>query len=181
MKIITTDLEGAYVLEPNCYNDERGFFLELYHDDFLQDLGISENFVQDNHSHSHKNVLRGLHFNITKPQAQLLTVIKGEIFDVVVDLRRDSPSFGKWTSRILSDKGPRQMFMTRGLAHGFCVLSETADLHYKVTEKYDGNDQGGLLWCDTDINIKWPIDDAIISERDKTFPSLSSLIETNII
>lgn len=181
MKIIPTDIEGAYVLEPDCHYDSRGFFSEIYQAGFLEEIGIKENFLQDNHSHSYKNVLRGLHFNIKKPQAQLLTVIQGEIFDVVVDLRRNSPNFGKWTSKILSDKGPRQMFMSKGLAHGFCVLSETADLHYKVTEMYDADDQGGLLWSDTDLNIEWPIANAIISSKDQTFPSLSSLIESNII
>lgn len=175
MNITSTPLKGILLIEPRCFQDERGFFLESYKRERYQAAGIMENFVQDNHSRSKKNVLRGLHFTRNKPQAQILTVVRGKIFDVVVDIRKDSPTFGKWFGTELSDEGPRQVYMTHGFAHGFCVLSEYADLHYKVSQRYDPNDDGGLRWNDSDIGIEWPIHTPIISDRDGNHPMLRSI------
>lgn len=163
------------LIEPRCYHDERGFFLESYEQERYQAVGILDEFVQENHSRSSQNVLRGLHFTQKKPQAQILTVMRGKIFDVVVDVRKDSPTFKKWFGTELSDEGVRQIYMAHGFAHGFCVLSEFADLHYKVSQRYDPGDDGGLLWNDPDIGIEWPISKPIISDRDQNHPTLREL------
>lgn len=170
MKVTKTHLEGILLVEPTIYGDERGFFLESYEKEKYNSIGIYEDFVQDNHSRSAKNVLRGLHFTIHKPQSQILTVMRGKIFDVVVDIRKESLTFGKWFGTELSDDGLRQIYMPHGFAHGFCVLSDFADLHYKVSQPYDGIDEGGVRWDDPDIDIKWNVKSPIISERDKNHP-----------
>ena len=175
INITPTPLEGLLLIEPRCFQDERGFFLENYEQERYQAAGIMENFVQDNHSRSARNVLRGLHFTKRKPQAQILTVIRGKIFDVAVDIREDSPTFGRWFGAELSDEGPRQIYMAPGYAHGFCVLSDFADLHYKVSQRYDMNDEGGVLWNDPDIGIRWPIDAPNLSPRDIAYPRLKDL------
>ena len=175
MNITPTPLEGLLLIEPRCFQDERGFFLESYEQERYQAAGIMENFVQDNHSRSARNVLRGLHFTKREPQAQILTVMRGKIFDVVVDIRKDSPTFGKWFGTELSDEGPRQIYMAYGFAHGFCVLSDYADLHYKVNQRYDPNDEGGILWNDPDIGIRWPIDAPSLSLRDTVYPRMRDL------
>jgi dTDP-4-dehydrorhamnose 3,5-epimerase len=131
--------------------------------------------VQDNHSRSRLGVLRGLHFQVERPQAQIVTVIRGCIFDVAVDLRSDSATFGQWYGVELSDDGPRQLYMPPGFAHGFCVLSEFADLHYKVSRLYDHADEGGLIWNDCDVGIRWPIANPIVSKRDSAYPALQQL------
>jgi len=166
MKVIKTPLEGLLVIEPNLFKDDRGFFLESYQTERYRRAGITDSFVQDNHSRSSKNVLRGLHFTKNKPQAQILTVMRGTIFDVVVDIRKDSSTFGEWFGTELSDKGIRQVYMPHGFAHGFCVLSDYADLHYKVSQRYNPNDDHGLIWNDSDVMIEWPVKNPIISERD---------------
>ncbi len=176
MKITKCSLEGILLIEPSTYNDERGFFLESFELERYRALGIVEKFVQDNHSRSARNVLRGLHFTKKKPQAQLLTVMRGNIFDVVVDIRNDSPTFGKWMGIELSDEGTRQIYMAPGFAHGFCVLSDYADLHYKVSQQYDPNDDGGLRWNDPEIGIVWPVDPPIMSNRDKNHPLLKDML-----
>ncbi len=163
------------MIEPKIFADSRGFFLENFERTRYGDLGILEEFVQENHSRSIKGVLRGLHFTRRRPQAQILTVIRGHIFDVVVDLREGSPSFGKWFGVELSDEGPRQIYMSHGFAHGFCVLSEYADLHYKVSQRYDPKDEEGLRWNDPNVCIKWPIIDPIVSDRDNCHSYLKSL------
>lgn len=175
MKVVGRPLEGIIVLEPERFADSRGFFLESYERERYRDLGITEEFVQDNHSRSARNVLRGMHFTKHKPQAQILTVIRGKIFDVVVDIRKNSPTFGKWFGAELSDEGPRQIYMAHGFAHGFCVLSEFADLHYKVSQRYDPSDEGGLLWNDGAIGIRWPIENPIVSVRDSNHSHLEKL------
>jgi dTDP-4-dehydrorhamnose 3,5-epimerase len=139
------------------------------------DNRTQETFVQGNHSRSRRGALRGLHFGVKRPQAQIVTVVRGRIFDVAVDLRRGSGSFGRWYGIELSDEGPRQLCMGPGFAHGFCVLSEFADLHYKVSRLYDKDDEGGLLWNDRDIGIDWPISRPIVSERDSAYPALRQL------
>jgi dTDP-4-dehydrorhamnose 3,5-epimerase len=176
MKVSKCHLDGILVIDPNCFADDRGYFLESFEQERYRELGITENFVQDNHARSKKNVLRGLHFTRNRPQAQILTVVRGRIFDVVVDIRKDSPSFGKWFGTELSDEGPRQVYMAHGFAHGFCVLSDYADLHYKVSQRYDPNDDGGLRWNDPDVGIEWRVSTPVISERDRNHPFLQSIV-----
>jgi dTDP-4-dehydrorhamnose 3,5-epimerase len=178
MKIIQTPLEGFLVIEPDVYKDDRGFFLETYQEDRYHQAGITDKFVQDNHSRSVKGVLRGMHFQIKRPQAQIVTVMRGKIFDVVVDLRKKSKTFGQWHGVELgANIKARQVYMAPGFAHGFLVLSDFADLHYKVSGMYNPTDEGGLLWSDLDIDIKWPpISCKIkISDRDGCYPALKDI------
>ena len=175
MKVTKCHLNGILLIEPTIYSDERGFFLESFEKKRYQDVGITEEFIQDNHSRSVKNVLRGMHFTRNKPQSQIVTVIRGKIFDVVVDIRKNSPTFGKWFGAELSDSGVRQLYMPHGFAHGFCVLSDYADLHYKVSQKYDPKEEGGLRWNDPEVMIDWPIKNPIISERDANNPYLKEI------
>src|SRR5947208_3737482 len=164
MQVKETGLPGLLLIEPRCFRDERGFFLESFHAERYRGNGITDAFVQDNHSRSRQGVLRGLHFRVKRPQAQIVTVIRGRVFDVAVDLRTESATFGRWYGVALSDEGPRQLDMAAGFAHGFCVLSKFADLHYKVSRFYDHADEGGVLWNDHDIGIRWPIENPIVSE-----------------
>ena len=175
MNITRPPIEGILLIEPLCFQDERGFFLESYERERYQALGITEEFVQDNHSRSARNVLRGLHYTKEKPQAQILTVMRGKIFDVVVDIRKDSPTFGKWFGTELSDAGTRQIYMPHGFAHGFCVLSECADLHYKVSRRYDPSDEGGLVWNDPDVGIQWPTEAPHVAACDAAYPRIRDL------
>lgn len=175
MIITTTPIDGLLVIEPKCYQDERGFFLETYQAKRYQEAGILDTFVQDNQSRSMKNILRGMHFQVKNPQAQIVTVMRGKIFDVGVDLRPASPTFGKWFGVELSDDGPRQIYMAPGFAHGFFVLSDWADLHYKVSRNYDAHDEGGLHWNDADVGIEWPVDKPIVTARDSSYPKLNEL------
>jgi dTDP-4-dehydrorhamnose 3,5-epimerase len=175
MQIKQTDLAGLLLIEPSCFQDDRGFFLESFHAERYRESGIADAFVQDNHSRSRQGVLRGLHFQVKRPQAQIVTVMRGRIFDVAVDLRPDSTTFGRWYGVELSDEGPRQLYMAAGFAHGFCVLSEMADLHYRVSQYYDPADEGGLLWNDPDIGINWPVAAPLVSSRDAAYPRLRKL------
>ena len=175
MQVNKTGLPGLLLIEPRCFRDDRGFFLESFQTERYRDSGISDAFVQDNHSRSRQGVLRGLHFQVKRPQAQIVTVIRGRIFDVAVDLRAGSATFGRWYGVELSDEGARQLYMAPGFAHGFCVLSEFADLHYKVSGRYDQGDEGGVLWNDRDLGIGWPIAKPIVSERDGAYPALREL------
>lgn len=175
MKITATPLNGFLVIEPLCFQDERGFFLETYQETRYRAAGITDVFVQDNQSRSIKGVLRGMHFQVKHPQAQIVTVMRGRIFDVGIDLRSDSPTFGQWYGVELSDVGPRQIYMAPGIAHGFCVLSDWADLHYKVSRNYDANDEGGMFWNDPDVNIKWPLAEPEVNSRDAIYPHLKDL------
>ena len=175
MNVEPTDLSGLLLIEPRCFGDERGFFLESFQAKRYRDHGIIDVFVQDNQSRSRQGVLRGLHFQVRYPQAQIVTVMRGRIFDVAVDLRPNSASFGRWYGVELSDEGPRQLYMAPGFGHGFCVLSEFADLHYKVSRLYDHADEGGVVWNDRDIGISWPIENPIVSQRDGAYPILRQL------
>ena len=175
MDVNQTGLSGLLLIEPQCFRDDRGFFLESFQAERYRDNGIKETFVQDNHSRSRRGVLRGLHFQVKQPQAQIVTVIRGRIFDVAVDIRGGSATFGRWYGVELSDDGPRQLYMAPGFAHGFCVVSEFADLHYKVSRAYDHMDEGGLIWNDPDIGICWPVTDPIVSRRDSAYPALRQL------
>ncbi|MDR1014837.1 MAG: dTDP-4-dehydrorhamnose 3,5-epimerase [Coriobacteriales bacterium] len=170
-----TDIEGVFVVEPAVFGDERGYFMETYHEGDFHEAGITARFVQDNQSSSTKGVLRGLHFQKRFPQAKLVRVISGEVFDVAVDIRPGSPTFGKWAGVRLSAENKRQFFIPRGLAHGFLVLSETAEFAYKCDEFYHPEDEGGLLWNDPAIAIAWPLPPGTppqLSEKDAQNPRL---------
>lgn len=175
MIVNATPLSGLLTIEPICFSDQRGFFLESYQEGRYHEAGICDEFIQDNHSRSVKNVLRGMHFQVKNPQAQLLTVMRGKIYDVCVDLRLQSATFGQWYGVELSDDGLRQIYMAPGFAHGFCVLSEAADLYYKVSKEYDKADESGLYWGDLDIGIEWPITHPVVTERDQKYASLKML------
>ena len=177
MKLIATPLPGLLVVEPQVFRDERGFFLETWQAPRFTAGGISAAFQQDSHSRSVRGVLRGLHFTVRRPQAQLVYVSHGEIFDVAVDLRRDSPTFGRWHGVTLSDTLPRLLFLPPGFAHGFLVLSETVNVHYKATHTYDPTDEHGVLWSDPHIGVEWPLHGSVplVKERDATFPRLADL------
>ena len=179
IKVKSTSLEGFLIVEPNCYKDDRGFFLETYQEDIYKAAGITDKFVQDNQSRSIKGVIRGMHFQVNRPQAQIVTIMRGLVFDVGVDLRQNSPTFGRWHGVELSDVGQRQVYMAPGIAHGFCVLSDLADLHYKVSRFYDSDDECGMAWNDSEVNIDWPLITPLIHQRDATYQSLSQLIDSH--
>jgi len=176
MKIILTSLEGVLIIEPDIYRDNRGFFMETYNQIRYKESGINRVFFQDNLSFSMQGTLRGLHYQIKHPQAKLVQALTGEIFDVVVDIRPGSSTFGKWAGVHLSDQNRRQVLIPEGFAHGFCVLSETAHFLYKCTDFYAPHDEGGIIWSDPDIGIDWPVKDPIISKKDKQHPPLSHLL-----
>ena len=175
MRVIRTTLKDCVIIEPKVFGDERGFFLETFQTERYVDAGINLPFVQDNHSRSSKGVLRGLHFQKSKPQGKLVRVVRGEVYDVAVDIRQDSPTFGQWEAVILSEENKTQFWVPPGFAHGFVVLSETADFEYKCTDYYDPSDEGSLLWNDPDLNIPWPIDNPKLSEKDANAPLLADL------
>ena len=168
-----TPIKDVYLIDTKVFSDERGYFIETYNESAFKEAGINYSFIQDNQSLSRKGVLRGLHFQKKHSQAKLVRVLSGEVFDVVVDLRKDSPTYGKWTSAVLSEENKKQLLIPRGFAHGFLVLSDTAVFAYKCDDFYHPEDEGGILWCDPDINIKWPdLDNIILSEKDKSHPKL---------
>ncbi len=170
---IETEINGVYIIESKIFGDERGYFTETYRKNDFDDAGLVYDFVQDNQSRSKKGVLRGLHFQKKYPQAKLVRVLDGEVFDVAVDMRKDSPTFGKWVGVILSDKNKRQFMIPRGFAHGFLVMSEFATFCYKCDEVYHPEDEGGIIWNDPDIGIEWPFTDNIqLSEKDTKHPML---------
>ena len=176
MKVIPTSIPDYVIIEPEVFGDERGFFLESYHSlKYSQLAGIKLPFIQDNHSRSSKGVLRGLHFQKKKPQGKLVRVVRGEVFDVAVDIRKNSPTYGSWESIILSEDNKKQFWVPPGFAHGFCVLSDVADFEYKCTDFYDSSDEGGLLWNDSDIGIDWPIKNPILSKKDNNASNLINL------
>lgn len=168
-----TDIEGVYIIEPKVFGDERGYFMETYRkEDFVKE-GLDYDFVQDNQSRSHKGVLRGLHYQKHYPQAKLVRVITGKVFDVAVDLRKGSPTYGKWVGVILSAENKKMFMIPRGFAHGFVVLSDTAEFVYKCDEKYHPEDEGGIMWNDPDVGIDWPYEgEPLLSDKDKLHPSL---------
>ena len=157
MQRIETELPGVFIIEPDVFGDARGFFFESFHERKFRELGIENRFVQDNHSLSKCGTLRGLHYQLNNPQAKLCRVIHGEVLDVAVDIRRGSPNFGKWTGAVLSAENKLQIFVPAGFAHGFLVLSDTAEFLYKCDAFYDPSDERGVLWNDPDININWKI------------------------
>ena len=175
MNLIQTKLPDVLVVEPVVFSDDRGFFLETCNTVRYHKIGITAAFVQDNMSRSKKGVLRGLHYQLQYPQGKLVGVSNGEAFDVAVDIRTGSPTFGRWTGTILNDVNHRQMYIPPGFAHGFCVISDSADFIYKCSEYYHPEDEYGILWNDSDIAIKWPVEIPIISDKDSRNSNLSEI------
>lgn len=173
MKFTPTALPEVIVVEPDVHRDDRGFFLEVYHGRKYAEGGIEAHFVQDNHSRSEGGILRGLHAQCRRPQGKLVRAIDGEIFDVAVDGRPDSPSFGRWVGVVLSGDNFKQLYVPPGFLHGFCVLSERADVAYKCTEFYQRDDEISVLWNDPAIGIEWPISDPQLSDKDRGAPTLA--------
>ena len=178
MKLTLTPIKDLVVIEPKVFGDERGYFYEAYNKNTFHELGLDYDFVQDNQSFSRKGVLRGLHFQKQFPQAKLVRVIEGEVFDVAVDLRKDSATFGKWYGVTLSGENKKMFMIPRGFAHGFLVLSETAVFSYKCDDFYHPNDEGGIIYNDPNIGIEWPEIDCelVLSDKDKKHPSLEKII-----
>lgn len=176
MKVIETEIPDVKIIEPNVFGDSRGFFFESYNMRIINDLlGIYENFVQDNHSRSQKNVLRGLHYQLVNPQGKLVRVAIGEVFDVAVDMRRNSPTFKKWVGVRLSEHNKRMLWVPRGFAHGFLVLSPSADFLYKTTDYYNKEGERCLRYDDPEVGIDWPTKTPLLSEKDKQGSFLKDL------
>ena len=176
MKVSHSKLKGCVIIEPRVFGDERGFFLETFQTvRYQQEAGIDLAFVQDNHSRSARGVLRGLHFQKTKPQGKLVRVVRGEVYDVAVDIRKGSATFGEWEGVILSEDNKKQFWVPPGFAHGFVVLSDTADFEYKCTDYYDPSDEGSILWNDPDLDIPWPIANPVLSTKDQSAKRLVDL------
>lgn len=179
MKVVSTSLPGVVLLEPARYDDERGFFMETFREGRYHEAGLGLRFVQDNLSHSTKHVLRGLHFQ--KRQAKLVTVVRGEIFDVAVDVRPDSENFRRWVGGRLSADNHRQLYLPPGFAHGFCVLSDEADVWYKTTDVYRPEEESGILWNDPKLGITWPVAEPVLSRRDQANPRLDELSSDRLV
>jgi len=178
MRTLQTSLAGVLQIEPAVYGDHRGFFAETFREDAWRDIGIDMAFVQDNHSRSRRGTLRGMHFQTSPGQAKLIRCARGAIFDVVVDLRRGSPTFGRWEGFVLDDESMRQLFVPIGFAHGFCVTSEVADVVYKCSSYYDAETESGIAYDDPAIGIEWPLGvEPIVSERDETAPRLADVAD----
>lgn len=179
-KLTKTFIDDLVVIEPTVFGDSRGYFMETYNKKDFEEIGINANFIQDNQSKSVKNVLRGLHFQTNYPQAKLVRVIAGEVFDVAVDLRKDSKTYGKWFGVLLSSENKKQFFIPRGFAHGFAVISDTAEFVYKCDNLYDPSGEGGVIWNDEDLNINWgdyiDLNNIILSEKDKNQKKLKELL-----
>jgi len=175
MEIIREPLPGLFVIKPNVYKDDRGFFMETWQQERFKEIGVTEDFVQDNWSRSARGVLRGLHFQKKYPQGKLVSVRRGAIYDVAVDIREDSETFGQWYGEILSDDNHLQIYIPPGFAHGFSVLSDIVDFNYKCTEYYHPEDEGGILWNDTYLDIDWRIENPLVSHKDQKLLSFSEL------
>jgi len=177
VRFVPTELPSVIVIEPTVHRDSRGFFLETYHAEKYHDAGISVRFVQDNHSKSVCGTIRGLHLQRNRPQAKLVRVIDGEVWDVAVDVRRGSPTFGRWVGVVLSAANFRQCFIPEGFAHGFCVLSPSAQIEYKCSDVYDPSSEIGIAWNDPDLAIEWPAEAPVLSERDRRNSRLAEQLE----
>lgn len=173
MKIIATDFPGLYIIEPVVFNDDRGYFFESYRDEHFVRAGLNLTFKQDNQSKSTRGVLRGLHYQLKNGQGKLVSCAYGEVFDVALDIRKGSPTFGHVYKKTLNDINHHAVYIPPGFAHGFCVLSEEAIFQYKCTEKYYPDDEYGISWNDPTANIQWPVDQPILSDRDLNFPTLA--------
>jgi dTDP-4-dehydrorhamnose 3,5-epimerase len=172
-----TALPDVFLIEPDVFKDDRGFFMETYHQRKYAEGGIGQVFIQDNYSHSRYGILRGLHYQLKNAQGKLILVITGEIFDIVVDIRLGSPKFGQWLGTYLSAENRRQIFVPEGFAHGFIVLSDSVDVIYKCTDFYNPGDEYGIFWADPTIGIDWPIRNPILSDKDSKNPKLSEIPE----
>lgn len=168
-----TNIKDVYIIDVKTFGDHRGYFMETYKESDFKEAGLDYSFVQDNQSSSRKGVLRGLHFQKTHPQAKLVRVIKGEVFDVAVDLRKGSDTYGKWVGVLLSEENHKQFMIPRGFAHGFVVVSDYAEFAYKCDDVYHPEDEGGIMWNDPDVGVEWPdVGEIILSEKDKVHPLL---------
>ena len=177
MRVTETSLPGVVIIEPKVFQDARGFFLETFSASRYEGAGIKGPFVQDNHSRSLKGTVRGLHLQVTKPQGKLMRAVSGSMFDVAVDVRAGSSTFGKWTSALLSGDNFRQLYVPPGFAHGFAVLSDVVDVEYKCTDYYDPNDEITISWNDPAIGIDWPVEEPTLSARDRNAPTLAALLD----
>jgi dTDP-4-dehydrorhamnose 3,5-epimerase len=177
VQVVPTELPGVLIIEPDVHRDDRGFFVETYHADRYRAHGIAGPFVQDNHSRSTLGTLRGLHLQVGRPQGKLIRVIEGSVFDVAVDVRRGSPTFGRWVSVVLSAENFKQCYVPPGLAHGFCVTSPVAQVEYKCTDVYDPASEIGIAWNDAALAISWPVADPLLSPRDRRHPRLAELTD----
>ena len=175
MKVTETKLPGVLIIEPKIFGDKRGFFRENFQVKRYKEIGIDQTFVQDNYSRSQKGVLRGLHFQITKPQGKLVSCLRGAVFDVVVNIDQTSITYGQYLGVELTEDNHKQLWIPPGYAHGFCVLSEIADFQYKCTDYYDPYDQGGVIWNDKTLAIDWPINNPSLSNKDSSLPKLTEL------
>lgn len=180
MKILETELAGVLIIEPRVFSDSRGYFFESFQAERYKENGITKEFVQDNVSHSTKGVLRGLHYQLEHPQGKLVFVLTGAVLDVIVDIRRGSPMFGKSVSIELNETNRRQVYVPPGYAHGFCVISETVDFLYKCTDYYSPASERGIAWNDPDLGITWPVSDPILSEKDTRYPRLKDVLEDQL-
>ena len=177
MNVINTDLPGVLIIEPKVFGDSRGYFLENYQKQRYAEAGIEYDFVQDNQSRSQRGVLRGLHFQVNKPQGKLVSVSRGEVYDVAVDIDPESDSFGVYVGVTLTEDNHRQLWVPPGYAHGFAVISETADFQYKCTNYYDPSDEAGIIWNDAQVTIDWPIANPVLSEKDSILPTLAEYVK----
>ena len=177
MRFLPTDLPGVLLIEPDVFKDARGFFLETYHERKYEEGGIPGPFVQDNHSNSVRGTLRGLHAQVERPQGKLVRAVRGEMFDVAVDIRRGSPTFGRWVGVVLSAENFRQLWIPPGFAHGFCVTSERVDVEYKCSDFYNPGDELTVLWSDPQIGIAWPVREPILSAKDAAASPLSAMMD----
>jgi dTDP-4-dehydrorhamnose 3,5-epimerase len=174
---LETKLDGLVLIEPEVHGDDRGFLLEAYRDTAWREVGVDTQFVQDNHSRSARDVLRGLHFQLRPGQAKLVRCVRGRIWDVAVDLRRGSSTYGRWEAHELDDSSHRQLFVPVGFAHGFCVLSDQADVTYKLSSRFDPETEAGVAWNDPEIGIEWPLEAPILSDRDRDAPRLADIAD----
>lgn len=180
MQFSKTNLPDVLLIEPTIYGDDRGFFSETFREDIFAEQGITDTFVQDNHSRSEGGVLRGLHYQLVQPQGKIVSVSRGRIFDVAVDIRSDSPTFGQWTGQVLDDVNFRRLYIPKGFAHGFVVLSDTADILYKCSDYYHPDSEQGVAWNDKDIGIEWPMTNVNLSQRDQLFPPLAEKMKKDL-
>jgi len=174
MQITASPLSGLMIIQPKLFQDNRGFFYEVFQQKRYEEIGLPS-FVQDNFSRSTRNVLRGLHYQLPHPQGKLVYVTRGSVWDVAVDIRKSSPTFGQWFGMVLNDENHTQLYIPPGFAHGFCVLSDEADFHYKCTDYYTPGTEQGIIWDDAALNIAWPIQHPVLSSKDELFPCLQEI------
>jgi dTDP-4-dehydrorhamnose 3,5-epimerase len=175
MKVSKTPIDGLIIIEPKVFRDSRGLFYEVYSESRYKEHGVLARFVQDNHSVSEKGVLRGLHYQVNPGQDKLVRVVRGEVFDVAVDIRKGSPTYGKWWGLSLSEENNLQLYIPVGFAHGFCVLSDSAEVLYKCSDYYSPQNERGIIWNDPDLAIDWPIENPMLSEKDIEYPNFAVL------